>query len=188
MEELLLTSLPGYAPIGGAVCLDLVNTVDWRASPVPVDLLVDGTAVAAWADRVLAVPIPEPSPGQVTELKALREAVAELMRGARDEMHLACLNGALTRDHRCLTVDGGAVIWRGEGFEAVVASVVASAAEVLTDPERLSRVRICAAEGCGWMFLDDSRGGNRRWCSMRTCGNRAKARSHYRRARIVKTR
>jgi len=48
----------------------------------------------------------------------------------------------------------------------------------LTGP-RLDRVRRCANPECGWLFLDDSRAGKRRWCSMSACGNRAKARRHY---------
>jgi predicted RNA-binding Zn ribbon-like protein len=40
-------------------------------------------------------------------------------------------------------------------------------------------VRVCAAEDCGWLFLDTSKNHTRRWCSMKSCGNRAKARRHY---------
>jgi hypothetical protein len=43
----------------------------------------------------------------------------------------------------------------------------------------LDRVRRCANPECGWLFLDDSRAGKRRWCSMSSCGNRARARRHY---------
>jgi predicted RNA-binding Zn ribbon-like protein len=41
------------------------------------------------------------------------------------------------------------------------------------------RLRICAGDECGWLFLDSSKAGRRRWCSMADCGNRAKARRHY---------
>jgi predicted RNA-binding Zn ribbon-like protein len=37
----------------------------------------------------------------------------------------------------------------------------------------------CEGDVCGWLFLDRSPAGRRRWCSMRDCGNRAKARRHY---------
>lgn len=47
---------------------------------------------------------------------------------------------------------------------------------------RADRLRVCENETCRWVFLDRSRAGNRRWCDMRTCGNRVKARRH--RARI----
>jgi predicted RNA-binding Zn ribbon-like protein len=43
---------------------------------------------------------------------------------------------------------------------------------------RDDRFRICANETCRWIFFDESRPGNRRWCDMATCGNRAKARRH----------
>ena len=44
---------------------------------------------------------------------------------------------------------------------------------------QLDRVRQCANPDCGWLFLDNSKSGNRRWCSMSACGNRAKAHRHY---------
>ena len=43
---------------------------------------------------------------------------------------------------------------------------------------REDRFRICANDTCRWIFFDESRPGNRRWCDMATCGNRAKARRH----------
>gem|GEM_PF-3517240 len=49
--------------------------------------------------------------------------------------------------------------------------------------ERPDRVRRCAHPACVLYFLDTSRNGTRRWCSMETCGNRAKAGRHYARAR-----
>jgi predicted RNA-binding Zn ribbon-like protein len=61
--------------------------------------------------------------------------------------------------------------------------VVHSAAELLTSPH-LDRVRQCADDrGCGFLFFDTSRNGSRRWCSMESCGNRAKARRHYQRTK-----
>jgi predicted RNA-binding Zn ribbon-like protein len=40
------------------------------------------------------------------------------------------------------------------------------------------RIRVCAAENCGLLLVDTSRPGQRRWCSMELCGNRAKIRTH----------
>ena len=50
--------------------------------------------------------------------------------------------------------------------------------DLLAGPRRL-RVRQCANPQCQWLFLDDSKSGTRRWCSMSACGNRAKAHRHY---------
>jgi predicted RNA-binding Zn ribbon-like protein len=60
--------------------------------------------------------------------------------------------------------------------------VVRDAADLLTSKE-LNRVGRCADERCGWLFVDTSRNRSRRWCSMESCGNRAKARRHYRKSR-----
>jgi predicted RNA-binding Zn ribbon-like protein len=50
--------------------------------------------------------------------------------------------------------------------------------------EDCARVRQCESEGgCGWIYLDNTKGRTRRWCSMRACGNRAKARRHYARVK-----
>ncbi|MFF9193604.1 CGNR zinc finger domain-containing protein [Streptomyces sp. NPDC014779] len=45
------------------------------------------------------------------------------------------------------------------------------------------RTRVCPGRRCGWLFVDTSRAGRRRWCSMATCGNSAKGRTHYERRR-----
>ncbi len=58
-------------------------------------------------------------------------------------------------------------------LDAPLLAIAAVAGEFLTSPA-VDDVRICPSEGCGWLFLD--RTGRRRWCSMATCGNRAKAR------------
>ena len=54
-----------------------------------------------------------------------------------------------------------------------------SAARLLVD-NCLCYIKECADQTCEWVFLDCSKSHRRRWCSMQTCGNRAKARKHYR--------
>jgi predicted RNA-binding Zn ribbon-like protein len=80
--------------------------------------------------------------------------------------------------------DGG-FGWRAEvtpTAPGMLASALWSAADILAGPDR-ARVRECANNRCLWLFLDDSKNGSRRWCSMQSCGNRAKARRHYLRER-----
>ncbi|WP_406054905.1 CGNR zinc finger domain-containing protein [Kribbella sp. NBC_00889] len=66
--------------------------------------------------------------------------------------------------------------------------LVAAAIELLRTVE-LRHLRACPTDegGCGWLFLDRSRNGSRRWCSMEDCGTRAKIRklSERRRATSV---
>jgi predicted RNA-binding Zn ribbon-like protein len=53
----------------------------------------------------------------------------------------------------------------------------------------LTRVRRCPVDegGCGWLFLDQSRNGSRRWCRMADCGSTAKARRLTERRRATRT-
>ncbi len=55
-----------------------------------------------------------------------------------------------------------------------------AAADLIASPTS-DRLRGCANAECGWLFVDRSRAGKRRWCSMAECGNRSKVRRHYRR-------
>ena len=78
-------------------------------------------------------------------------------------------------------------------FKDAVYAQLARAGKTLSNPKRielldllaqgpLERIRECPGQGtCGWLFLDLSKNASRRWCDMRVCGNRAKARRHYER-------
>lgn len=48
-----------------------------------------------------------------------------------------------------------------------------------------SRLRVCSAEDCQWVFVDRSRPGTGKWCSMKACGNRAKNRTYRERAKSM---
>jgi predicted RNA-binding Zn ribbon-like protein len=71
-----------------------------------------------------------------------------------------------------------------EGLQQVLFAVLTSAAELLAS-DRLGRVRECASDDCTWLFVDESRNRSRRWCDMRACGNRMKARRHYQRVKAA---
>jgi predicted RNA-binding Zn ribbon-like protein len=62
----------------------------------------------------------------------------------------------------------------------MLAPILRSTAELLTSPA-LARVRECDSDTCWWLFLDGSKSGTRRWCDMKVCGNREKARRHHKR-------
>lgn len=182
--------LAGFRPVGGALCLDFANTVDWRESDHPLELLAEPASLAAWA-RSVGRGDPSVDEADLACARALRDAVWTAFRAAvRGEpvpaQAVAILNRNLdlAPEHQRLAVSDGGVVWASRsvrGVDALLGQVARSAAEILTDPDRQGRVRMCAGDGCGWLFLDASRGARRRWCSMETCGNRAKGRAHYRR-------
>ena len=81
------------------------------------------------------------------------------------------------------TEEGFAWNWKDdeEALDRILWPVVRSAADLLTSQE-LDKVKVCADSSmCAWLFLDTSRNQSRRWCDMKFCGNRAKARQHYQR-------
>jgi predicted RNA-binding Zn ribbon-like protein len=105
------------------------------------------------------------------------------------------LAGALAQSRIVLTLrqaqdtaaEGFTWDWTGteETLDGMLWPVVHDAAGLLTS-EELDRVGQCADDRCGWLFLDTSRNRSRRWCSMEDCGNRAKARRHYERSRVLR--
>lgn len=72
-------------------------------------------------------------------------------------------------------------------IEQALGPVALSASMLLTGP-MLPRVRLCANETCGWLFLDQSKNHSRKWCDMADCGNKIKARRHYAKVRAAKER
>ena len=73
-------------------------------------------------------------------------------------------------------------VYPRDQLDQMLGPVVWSLVELLDSPDA-RRVRVCEGHDCDWLFFDTSRNHSRRWCSMETCGNRAKARRHYARSK-----
>jgi predicted RNA-binding Zn ribbon-like protein len=182
---------------GGALCLDFVNTLGDRPRcrnetlQRPADLLRWGAAAGllepagtepdrrgqASAAFRRAIDLRESLYRIFSARVAFREADGADLDLLNRHLRPALTQLELRSEGECFRLD-----WSGspEPFERVLGSVARSAAELLTSPE-LERLRECASDRCSWLFLDRSRSRRRRWCDMKTCGNRAKARRHYRR-------
>jgi predicted RNA-binding Zn ribbon-like protein len=194
------------ALLSGRTSLDFANTADWHASDQPVEYLTSYAALVAWGQHVgflndrQAEHLLEEARRRPTEAVAmhqralvLREAIYRIFSAISagcpaGEDDLALLNDELShglaRSRIVPSQQGYAWDWIGEedALDRMLWPVVRDAADLLTS-EDLLRVGQCADERCGWLFLDTSRNRSRRWCSMEDCGNRAKARRHYRRSR-----
>jgi predicted RNA-binding Zn ribbon-like protein len=127
----------------------------------------------------------------LAEALALRETLADLLTANAPRAALVeRLNAWLARapERRRLAASGDAIAWAavrdGDEFLAPLWPVVWSAADLLVSGQ-VARIRACADRRCAWLFLDAARGRRRRWCSMEGCGNRAKARRHYKRHRAA---
>jgi predicted RNA-binding Zn ribbon-like protein len=160
---------------GEPLPLDLVDTL-WAGPAGPVDLFDRPGALPAWlAEHEL--------PGRTRGvLGPLREARAALRAVVEDPRDGAALDAVLARGRvRRRWVDGAAYEEVEVAPEWAAAWTVAAAWLELPH----DRVRRCAGSTCVLVFLDASRNGGRRWCSMATCGSRAKAADYYRRQRAA---
>lgn len=194
--------LPSRAAVlplaGGALMFDLTNTASDRGGPRAQDHLRRADHVVAWAQhagiigaggaRALRRQIARPRTAadllrRTRELRDLLAAVGTaLAAGAAPRpLLLARLARIHARAlaHARLTLSGPGFAWRWDAarapVEAIVGPVALSAVEVMTHAQR-TRIKRCAGEHCGWLFLDTTKNNRRRWCEMEVCGNRAKQR------------
>jgi predicted RNA-binding Zn ribbon-like protein len=191
---------------GGSLCLDFANTWGNQADPGS-DRLQDYEHLLAFARQTgqlqeqpaaalcrAATEDAEKAASVFSLSLDLRQVIYRIFSnqaGCR-EIPLADVNwiNALLGEalsHRILELRDGKFVWSWTGVDVgdlrtPIWPIIESAASLLTSGEFVC-IRECNAEDCNWLFLDHSRGGTRRWCSMKSCGNRAKARRHYRRKR-----
>jgi predicted RNA-binding Zn ribbon-like protein len=184
------------------LAIDFANTVAYRGS-TPDDTLHNLDDLFTWL--VSAKALPEATIANLPRLIAaahlddvqlfndainLRETTYRLLHAvathsAPPASDLQRLNQALAEAPRrdCLAQTGGGLGWRIE-IRPTAANLLTPAlwslADIIAGPDS-SRLRECANDQCLWLFLDDSKNGTRRWCSMQACGNRAKAHRHYQR-------
>lgn len=198
--------------VGGHPALELVNTVAPRVVggadderdyiPVPGDLL-------AWSRRTKLLTEAEAdavgsawgsAPGMAEQaLHAtveIREAVyAVLSRSGTDAEFAAALELLTLRwsaaAARSVLVPGGAVaeLMVGTSPASMIPDRLVTAAVELLRTVDLRQLRACPVDegGCGFLFLDRSRNGSRRWCSMQDCGTRAKIRKLSEKRRSAST-
>ena len=191
--------------LGGALCLDFVNTIDPRLEPPREDFLPTFEALIEWsvfagvaspADAAaLAVGAGrDPRQAERVHRRAIefREALFELLRPPRrigqSSAALSVVNQELRRALAEAELTPAVGNYRlasrpSADLSRLLWPMARSAAELLTSAE-IDRVRECDGRGCGWLFRDTSKAGRRRWCSMAICGNRAKASRHRESARI----
>jgi predicted RNA-binding Zn ribbon-like protein len=74
----------------------------------------------------------------------------------------------------------------GDPWDEAMARILEPFVQAVSEGD-IDRFRICANDGCRWIFQDESRAGRRRWCNMATCGNRAKAARHRARKKSGET-
>ena len=185
---------PWWYWLGRRPALDFVNTRRERWNR-DVETLVTPDDLSAWLQAAELTDRPMRVPKTVlAEARELREAIDACVRtvvggDAPPREAVALLDEWLVHA-------GGRPQLRVENAELVLGerapadsprralgTIALDAAMMLGTPDERARVRICASETCSARFYDRSPAGRRRWCSMQTCGNAAKARRHRARRR-----
>jgi predicted RNA-binding Zn ribbon-like protein len=200
-------SLPApFQLSAGHPALELVNTLDLRFSGHAVDLIptyrdllrlsAQLTLLSAEQARKLARTVGEGDARRVlASTVELREALAAVLyarlNGGKPpvsqletlEKHFHAAAG-----HRRLRAGESHLDWSWSGAEQRAEiplwKLAQAASDLLVSPDA-ERVKDCGDPSCRWLFFDTSKNHTRRWCDMKTCGNRMKARRHQARSRDV---
>ena len=212
----LTPNLP-FKFVGGEPSLDLVNTVDWTNRGLENDRLGGYDRLVIWvrdagvlsdgqarALRAATTPAPDRAQAAYEAARWTRWVLHEVFNAVVTRQpvaeSLAEFSRLLTRAHQHLDLapapagrrrEGPALTWEWRGMpqqlEWLLWPVVRSAANLLTSPDA-GRVRMCAGPDCGWLYVDRSRNGLRRWCEMQTCGTFAKSRRRAERRQVHRRR
>lgn len=182
---------------GGRVCLDFANTLDWRTSDDPQELIPDYESFIAWAVRRGLLPAEA-----ATQLRARARAnpsSADQTMAFALSLRAKIWNIADTlREHRAIAIDvvnamiaplpsqprllerNGIYLHDlpSHDLRAPLWPVLWSLTSVLTSSDA-TRIGCCQATGCGWFYVDESPNRTRMWCSSEVCGNRERARRAY---------
>lgn len=188
---------------GGNLALDFANTVSFRLTDA-TERLVDynhlvffgmQSGVYSFPERLFTIAGQSPGRGKTALQKAIQfrehlyamfSAVAENRTIPGNAM--AQLNSMLQEaaQHGRVVQRNRRFVWEwmdmNNDLDSVLWPIARAAADLLMSDE-IDNVRLCAAENCGWLFLDRTKNRRRRWCDMKVCGNRVKARRHYQRAK-----
>jgi predicted RNA-binding Zn ribbon-like protein len=175
----------GFRFRGGHLALDLVATLAGRLKDQPKELLASPEDLDRWlVSSGLAATPPRASSLDLELARNLREAIYSVAcdgsaQAARDQ-----LNSIATMPSAAPQLTGsGALIHKGSASE-LIATIAREAVELFGGSDA-HRIRNCEGDGCALLFVDLSRSGRRRWCSMDGCGNRAKAEAFRRRSRAT---
>lgn len=177
---------------GGCASLDLFNTLRRRKDPKSPtqDLLQQDDSLKKWflkaqkkATWTSSIPslsgnaMSQPVSAQVeSQVIQVREIIERLINKNTSSHDIQTLNElAQLRPYWELSLNDGILMPKSTlDLEALLGYVAEDCIQLFTS-DISTNIKECAQERCGIIFLDRSNGAKRNWCSMKTCGNRAKA-------------
>jgi len=170
--------------VAGHPALDLVNTLDWRFRKEGAEELLksyqDLLRFTEQSKLLTARRLP-PSDDALENCRQLREALAEIFYARPSAAARRTLEryAKEARLRQTLSWKQSPPKWEWPATERDPAlplwALALSASDLMTS-DAMNRVRACGNPECRWLFLDNSKNHTRRWCDMKLCGNRMKAR------------
>jgi predicted RNA-binding Zn ribbon-like protein len=173
--------------VGGHPALDLVNTDVVSEHDRSADVMRSAREFLDWC-AFAGLETPAPAAGDATaplaEAAALRAALRSLFESVAkgEEMDADALRivretcaDAVAHAEARFVDSRLSWTWPPTAARAQLWSVAFAAVELLRSGPA-GRIKLCP--GCGFVFLDTSRSGSRRWCSMDDCGNDEKGRRY----------
>ena len=194
--------------LGGRLCLDFVNTLDWRGAEMPQEFLNTFDDLVIWSRHAgittkteakqlsIAAGQAGSYAGQVLNRAIrLRETIYRLFSAtaagrdpAAEDLNFFNRNLSLSMKGSKITRTGDGYRWDNAGnktqLDWILNPIIRSTVDLLVSDE-VKKVKVCADSACGWLFVDISRNQSRRWCDMKDCGNRAKATRFYKKKQLA---
>jgi len=186
-----------FSFVGNALWVDFLNTEPARPGGGGRDDLVSTPgAFARWANAAGLIGSGDPFQPDEAWLEEARRFRTTLREGAEalladrspPKATIAAVNERLARSPVVSALSEGGSGWEimprfdAPAADALLGRLAADFAGTLASG-RTGRLRRCEHPNCVMMFIDTSKNGKRRWCSMETCGNREKAAGHRARTR-----
>jgi predicted RNA-binding Zn ribbon-like protein len=167
----------GFQFHGGHVALDLAATLTGRLKPQQGELLATPADLDRWlVASGLAAGRPRSTDEDLKLARALRETIYAIAIGRGSNADRTQLNAVAAAGAAAPQLSASGKLVRSGTAAQLLGSLAQQSVELFGGPN-FSRVRQCEGNGCARLFVDLSRPGARRWCSMESCGNRAKAKT-----------
>jgi predicted RNA-binding Zn ribbon-like protein len=186
--------------VGGHPATDFINTLDWRFRESGAEellrrftdlirFLIQSKLISAVQGRRLVNTVDDRSAERTLKTaRKLRESLADFLYAKLDGRQPSshCISRLqehfqVARAHQKLAWKKGRVewTWNEDDRANLPVHMLSSSASDLIMSTNLANIRACCNPECRWIFVDVSKNHTRRWCNMKLCGNRMKARRFY---------
>ena len=176
--------------VGGRQCLDFVGTMRHRGTSRAEELLTSRQRLSDWALQAGLVDATiEITDDDLAAAIALREAIyrivaARLDQGRSKAADIDLLNERASQPQLTPRLHRDGSVSREGTASQLLACLAADLLDLFAGPD-IGKVKRCSHPNCTRLYIDSSRGQNRHWCGMSTCGNRAKVQAFRARQRAA---